>query len=138
MSRATDPRWQQLRRDKRSGLATFLTGFALVPVAVGLIMLSVPGAQSEARENPLYWLLPLPLIWWAMKIARYERSALQFIRHTQIASPLLAAGLVGVAAIRGESATPFAIATLITFVCAAAGWILYSDSMLQREGTVDE
>ena len=93
----------------------------------------VRGARKSA-----YWLLPLPLIWWAMKIARYERGALRFIRHTQVASPILAAGLVGVVAIQSGSITPFVIATLVALVCAAAGWVLYSDSMLQREGTVDE
>lgn len=136
MNRGNDPRWQRLRRDKRSGFAAFLTVIAWVPVVVAIVMLSAPASQAAARGNPLYWLLLVPFAWWGASLTRYEAWAVRSIRPTQILAPVLGFGAIMIASYIGHDLLPFVVATLLSTTCSALAWFLYGGSLLEQKKAV--
>lgn len=134
MARNEDAR--QLRQDKRSGFATYLTVMAWVPIVVAVGMLVAPGEQGEARGNPLYWLPMLPLAWWAVALTRYEGWAVRSIRWAQAAAPVAAAMVALFAWQSGDAAVPFLVAGAVSLAVAAVAWILYTGSLLQRQDSL--
>jgi len=125
---------RRLKKDKRSGFAAIFTVLAWLPVVVGVGMMTAPGTQYEARENPLYWLPMLPFGWWAVALLNYDGWAVRSIRGAQAAGPVAAALVALIVWRGGGSVTEFVVAAGVSLVAAVIGWISYTDSLLQRQG----
>lgn len=134
MKRTDNEYWQRLRRDKRLTATGLLAIFAWLVPCVAVNVLMFPGSPSQARGNPIYWLVFAPLAWWATALSGYEPRPVRFLKLALVGA-LIAAAMVALAAtVMAQDATSFWVATAASAVAAAAGWFLYRGSMLEREG----
>lgn len=108
--------------------------FAWVVPVVGIGMLIASGTQAEARGNPLYWLVMIPLALCAGKLTRYEPGPIRWLRPAQAGAPLVAAATALVATATGEEPTPYWVATAICAALAGVAWLCWPGSMLAKEG----
>ncbi|MEH3147719.1 MAG: hypothetical protein PGN34_20780 [Methylobacterium frigidaeris] len=134
MSRRDPAYWQRLRKDRRSNVAA---GFAVVAGLVAtltVIAASVPGSHSEARANPLYWLLMLPLVWWANALAAFEPRAVRIWRPALALACLADAACLALTVGRQEDWTAGAVSLAIVLAAAAASLAAHRGSLVAREG----
>ncbi|USU09726.1 hypothetical protein NF700_05490 [Sphingomonadaceae bacterium OTU29MARTA1] len=134
MARNDREYWARLRVEPRSQWAAGLAVIAGLAVTLAVIGLLVPGNHFESRANPLYWLLMLPLVWWASELMGFEPLAVQIMPWVTSLAPLGSAICLAVAFSIGE---PWQIwlVDFIICICASIGSrMTYRDSLLQREG----
>ena len=133
MIRRDQDYWQRLRKDKRSNWAAGFAAVAGISATVSLIGLLVTGSQYQARENPFYWLLMLPVIWWLSGLGRFEPRAVRFWKPALLLSVIVAAAVLIFAVARGvwiiESA-----GSALTLISTAASLFLLHGSLVAREG----
>ena len=126
--------WQRLRKDRRSNAAVLLAAFAVLAATITVISVAVGGTQYQARANPLYWLLMVPMLWWVIGLAAFEA------RHVRLWRPALglACGVSVVTAIvtmrAAGSWTGQTVACAVTVAAAAASLLAYRGSLVEREG----
>lgn len=118
-----------------TGIAVLLALAALLMPTVGLTTLLVEGSHIEARGNPLYWLiLSMPALW-AWHLMDHTPAALHTIRPGLFATPLIAGGVLALAAwMRVSDTTSYWIMRGVTCILTLAGGLAYNRSLLVREG----
>lgn len=125
--------WQRLRKDRRSNWAAGLAAIAAIAATVSLIGLLVDGSQYQARANPLYWLLMLPVVWWVGGLGGFRANRVRLWKPVLALSVIVATLAVVVAAGRGDWG-PEAAGLAITLASAGASLFLLRDSLVAREG----
>jgi hypothetical protein len=125
--------WQRLRKDRRSNWAAGFAGLATIAATVSLIGLLVEGSQYQARGNPLYWALMLPVVWWLSELGGFEQRAVRWWRPILLLSVVIAAIALVVAVARADWA-PEAVGFAITLLGAATSLSLLRGSLVAREG----
>ncbi len=134
MPRRDPAYWQRLRRDRRSNIAAGLGVLAALAATLSVVALAVPGPQSVARGNPLYWLLMLPMAWWGSGLARFEARPVRWWKPVLALSCLLSCGTLAMVLARGEDSTAQAIACGVTLLAAGASLWLLRGSLVALEG----
>jgi hypothetical protein len=111
----------RLKRDRRSAVV-ILSAIAamLIAVVTWLLLLSHVSAAERHRE-PVYWVLMLPLAFWAVQLAYYTPWTLRWLRVAQTAAPISTGLGVGWAAWTGAPGQT-SIAVLLG-ICLAATFI---------------
>ena len=125
--------WQRLRKDRRSNWAAGFAGVATIAATVSLIGLLVEGSQYQARGNPLYWALMLPVVWWLSGLGGFQPRAVRWWRPAMLVSVAIAAVALVVAVARADWA-PEAVGFAITLLSAATSVSLLRGSLVAREG----
>lgn len=126
--------WARLRVDAPSSWAAGMAIVSVLAAVLALLGLVISGGQAEARANPLYWLILLPVAWWGGGLSGFGARQVRLMTPAIILAPLLAAMCLAIAARRGEVLVPWSIATLIAFAGATASRFFYGKSLLKREG----
>jgi hypothetical protein len=107
-----------LKRDRRCAVVVLAAIAAMLAAAVIWLLLLSDAAPAETRGRPVYWLIMLPLAFWAVQLASYTPWTLRWLRAAQMAAPVLAALGCGAAI---WIASPALIAAGVLFgVCLAA------------------
>lgn len=126
--------WQRLRRDRRSNAAAILGAIAALSGTLGLIAALVEGTPHEARANPLYWILMLPMVWWVSDLTQFSARAIRFWTAAMLLSCAGAAfGLVLGMAGSQDVMLPL-VNVVVCVLAAAASLVLRRGSLVDREG----
>lgn len=133
MTRQDQVYWQRLRKDRRSNWAAGFAGAATIAATVSLIGLLVEGSQYQARGNPLYWVLMLPVVWWLSGLGGFEPRAVRWWKPVLLLSVIIAAIALVLAVGRADWA-PEAVGFAITLLSAATSLSLLRGSLVAREG----
>lgn len=134
MIRHDNAYWQRLRKDRRSGAACLLAALAALLATMSLISITVDGTHYEARANPLYWLLMVPMVWWLSGLMGYEP---RYVRLWIPAMALASGVSICVAAFSIYATGGWTAETVVcgaTLAAAVSSMVAYRGSLLQREG----
>ncbi|WP_260597053.1 hypothetical protein [Sphingomonas endolithica] len=126
--------WQRLRKDRRSGIAGILTAIALVAATVSVSMILVSGSQYEARANPLYWALMLPMAWWVNGLTAFEPFYVRSWKAVLALACLASGASLAIDIWHDDDWTVSAVNAAVTVVSAIASMIAYRGSLVAREG----
>lgn len=126
--------WQRLRKDRRSNIAGVLAAVAVLTGTVSVTMTLVNGSQYEARGNPLYWVLLLPMAWWVSGLSTFESRYVRSWKPVLAIACLAAAASLAIDMQRDEDWTVSAVSVAITVISAVASLVVYTGSLVAREG----
>lgn len=106
-----------------------------VPAAVlALPGLVIAGGQAEARANPVYWLILIPVAWLAGDLSGFGARQVRLMMPAIIVAPLLAIGCLTMAYARGDTITLWIVATAMSIITALACRLYYNKGLLRCEG----
>ncbi len=133
MMREDQEYWQRLRKDRRSNWAVGMAAIASISATVSLTALLVDGSQYQARGNPLYWLLMLPVVWWLSSLGSFEPRAVRWWKPALLTSVAIAT-LACFMAVGKPDWGPTAFGLGVTLLSASLSAILLRGSLVAREG----
>jgi len=134
MVRQDQQYWQRLRKDRRSNFAVLLTVVALVAASVSLTTVVAPGSQYEARINPLYWLILLPVAWWVSSLAAFEPKAVRWWKPVLGIACLVSGGCLVLAFSAKPDVTIDLVSTGATLLATVGALALHRGSLVAEEG----
>lgn len=126
--------WQRLRKDVRSNIAAGLAGVAVLSGTISVISIGVSGNQFEARANPLYWLLMIPMVWWVSGLSTFAALYVRSWKPVMAVACVSSAASLAVAMNRTEDWHIWAFSFVITVAAAAASLMVYRNSLVALSG----
>lgn len=133
-ARGRSAKWQVLRRDVPTFLASGAVYLASVSVVVALLGLFSAGSSSLFSQS-LFWSLAVPLTFWALALGNYGPRAVTILLVLLIADTPLAAAILAAAIYSGvQPLALFVLSTAITCCLILGGAIAYRRSALARLG----
>jgi hypothetical protein len=108
----------RLKRDRRSAVVILSAIAAMLTAVVIWLLLLSDKSPAGTRGQPVYWMLMVPLAFWAIQLASYTPWTLRRLRVAQTAAPILAGLGVGAAAWTGSPA--LTVTAVGLGVCLAA------------------
>ncbi len=133
MIRKDQEYWQRLRKDKRSNWAAGFAAIAAMSATVSLIALFVNESQYQARGNPLYWALMVPVVWWLSGLGQFEPRAVRWWTPVLVLSVIVTIIALAIA-LKSRDWAPEAIGFGITCLSALISLTLRRRSLVAREG----
>jgi len=125
---------QPLKRDRRAAVVVLSAIAAMLLAAVAVVLVLTGGTQG--RGTALYWLVMLPLAYWATQLAAYAPTALRWLRATTWLAPFLSGAALGLSLRFAPPAT--AACGVLFAACAVATAIslfAFRGSLLERAST---
>ncbi|MFD1949512.1 hypothetical protein ACFSGX_01865 [Sphingomonas arantia] len=134
MARRDNEYWQVLRKDKRSNIAASLGLIAALFSTMSVVGTAVPGPLPEARGNPLYWLLMLPMVYWVTELTSFTPRSVRMWTPALVVA-CVASAVAAVVVARDEPGwTVQGGLCVVTVLASIASRWLYRGSLLDREG----
>jgi hypothetical protein len=117
---ALSPR--DLRTDRPANLAVLAGVASGIALTVAVIALLVPTGYA-GRENPLYWLLMAPVVWWSWATVDFRPWATRLLPWLFAALPLAALLLLAMVRPLGEAdRVTLALVAALDAALGVAGW----------------
>ncbi len=94
----------------------------------------VEGNREQTRANPLYWLVLLPVAWWAAELSAFEPGSVRAMKLLTVIAPATALLCLLIAVSLEENWVLWLTSFIVSGVTAFGSRMAYRDSLLQREG----
>ncbi len=133
-ARRQSPEWQKLRGDAPTFVASAAVYLASATVIVALLGLVAP-ATGLPMSQPLFWVLAIPLTFWALSLGSYGPVSVAILRGLMIADAPAALIILGCAYAKSSASIGlFAGAAVLTILLIAVAVWFYSRSVLRSQG----
>jgi len=133
-ARRQPPEWQRLRTDVPTFIASACVYLASVCVIVALLGLVAPDTGFPMGQ-PLFWVLAVPLTFWAVSLGSYGPVSVAVFCSLMIADAPASLIILGLAFAKGVSGIGlFVGAAVATVILVGAAAFFYGRSVLRAQG----
>jgi hypothetical protein len=133
-ARRQSPEWRKLRNDVPTFVASVCVYLASVCVIVALLGLVAPNTGFPMGQ-PLFWVLAVPLTFWAVALGSYGPVSVAIFRGLMIADVPAILFILGLAFAKGAGGIElFVGAAGFTLVLVGVAALFYTKSALRVQG----
>lgn len=122
--------YDYLKRDVPTTVA-LLAGLASAAMPVlSATFIMVPHGYMVSRGNPLYWLLMLPVAYWAWGIMSFDPWAIRLLAPLLIIAPIMDILIVVYSGMSGDDLTALRVLAFLSIIFSIGGVIALSKTPL--------